>query len=366
MISPKNDIMKTEHLKALKFLLGMCVVVFLCACSPVIDTQGEAAVHTLAQVTTKQDTYEVQNEIFLTSLEVETVLCGMEVVEQCTGVFDFDKNISCVYFAKSDKAALPEEACGCVEIYDSARQAENRAEMQDDEKNSAVLAVGNFVVVVTEKASQQENNTLAQEIAKALSEFGGNYFVSDDDIIIMPKGSMDFCADSVGNALEQLKNIGFDNIELSATRLNVNPALNKIVCDISIDEKTDFAAGDKFDKASKVVVTYIEVIKEDVEAVPEYAGQQDKGEESVEKTSEVSVVQSDVSDIHTAADAAIVSSQKISSAVSPQAVQEFVWVPTNGGKKYHKTQNCSSMKNPAKMTISDAQVSGFTPCKRCF
>lgn len=42
-----------------------------------------------------------------------------------------------------------------------------------------------------------------------------------------------------------------------------------------------------------------------------------------------------------------------------------VWIPTNGGKKYHTRSDCSNMKNPMQVTESEAINQGFTPCKRC-
>ncbi len=51
---------------------------------------------------------------------------------------------------------------------------------------------------------------------------------------------------------------------------------------------------------------------------------------------------------------------------APAAVAEqMVWIPTKGGKKYHKKQSCSGMKNPAQVTISTAKSRGFTACKKC-
>lgn len=43
-----------------------------------------------------------------------------------------------------------------------------------------------------------------------------------------------------------------------------------------------------------------------------------------------------------------------------------VWIPTNGGQKYHKTASCSNMKSPEEVTKSEAEARGFTPCKRCY
>lgn len=43
----------------------------------------------------------------------------------------------------------------------------------------------------------------------------------------------------------------------------------------------------------------------------------------------------------------------------------MVWIPTNGGTKYHTHAGCSNMDNPEKVTQSEAESRGFTPCKRC-
>ncbi len=43
----------------------------------------------------------------------------------------------------------------------------------------------------------------------------------------------------------------------------------------------------------------------------------------------------------------------------------MVWIPTNGGRKYHTRSGCSNMKNPKQVTVSKAESSGYTPCKRC-
>ncbi len=43
----------------------------------------------------------------------------------------------------------------------------------------------------------------------------------------------------------------------------------------------------------------------------------------------------------------------------------MVWIPTNGGTKYHTHAGCSNMENPEQVTQSEAESLGFTPCKRC-
>lgn len=46
----------------------------------------------------------------------------------------------------------------------------------------------------------------------------------------------------------------------------------------------------------------------------------------------------------------------------------MVWIPTNGGTKYHRTSSCSRMIDPIHVSVEEAESEGFTPCqkKSCF
>ena len=46
--------------------------------------------------------------------------------------------------------------------------------------------------------------------------------------------------------------------------------------------------------------------------------------------------------------------------------EEMVWIPTNGGSKYHSKASCSNMDDPDCVSINEAKSMGFTPCKRCY
>ena len=45
--------------------------------------------------------------------------------------------------------------------------------------------------------------------------------------------------------------------------------------------------------------------------------------------------------------------------------ENLVWVPTNGGTKYHSKESCSVMKDPMQVTLETALANGYTACKRC-
>lgn len=44
----------------------------------------------------------------------------------------------------------------------------------------------------------------------------------------------------------------------------------------------------------------------------------------------------------------------------------FVWIPTNGGTKYHSYKGCSNMDNPIQVTESEAIERGFSRCGKCW
>ncbi len=50
----------------------------------------------------------------------------------------------------------------------------------------------------------------------------------------------------------------------------------------------------------------------------------------------------------------------------PEPGPGAVWIPTDGGKKYHKTPDCSGMTNPIQVSVHTAQEYGFTACKKCY
>ncbi|MBE5970245.1 MAG: hypothetical protein E7242_08440 [Lachnospiraceae bacterium] len=43
----------------------------------------------------------------------------------------------------------------------------------------------------------------------------------------------------------------------------------------------------------------------------------------------------------------------------------LVWVPVNGGTKYHSRSGCSNMKDPMQIPLDQAIACGYEPCKRC-
>ena len=49
-----------------------------------------------------------------------------------------------------------------------------------------------------------------------------------------------------------------------------------------------------------------------------------------------------------------------------ESPEVMVWIPTNGGQKYHSKSSCSKMIDPNYVTKSQAISLGFTPCGKCY
>lgn len=50
---------------------------------------------------------------------------------------------------------------------------------------------------------------------------------------------------------------------------------------------------------------------------------------------------------------------------SNDEITEMVYI-SQTGSKYHKNPNCSKMKNPASISMAEAQEKGYTACSKCF
>lgn len=45
---------------------------------------------------------------------------------------------------------------------------------------------------------------------------------------------------------------------------------------------------------------------------------------------------------------------------------DWVWIPTNGGRKYHSKRTCSGMEDPQLVEREEAQRLGFDACAKCY
>ncbi len=97
--------------------------------------------------------------------------------------------------------------------------------------------------------------------------------------------------------------------------------------------------------------------------------EQEEFSESV-SSSETSVTSSKVQSTSSKNTSSTVSRNSQSSITTtpsePTNTDALVWVPTNGGKKYHSKSSCSNMKNPRQVTKETAINEGFGQCGRCW
>lgn len=94
---------------------------------------------------------------------------------------------------------------------------------------------------------------------------------------------------------------------------------------------------------------------------------------SEQRSSSDYVPQSTVSEQHSASSSVVrsptsnkSSSDSVTVPTQSETQGNLVWVPTNGGTKYHRKSSCSKMINPIQVSIETAKANGYTACKRCY
>lgn len=65
------------------------------------------------------------------------------------------------------------------------------------------------------------------------------------------------------------------------------------------------------------------------------------------------------------ADAKAAAQAQAEAQAKQPAQESMVWIPRTGSK-YHSRSSCSNMKNPSQVPLSQAQASGYEPCKKCY
>lgn len=90
-------------------------------------------------------------------------------------------------------------------------------------------------------------------------------------------------------------------------------------------------------------------------------------EEPIASTQEESV-DTTVLPVETTENLEVVDAAGSSGVIVPtetETVGDLVWVPTNGGTKYHSNSTCSNMIDPIQVSLETATANGFEACKRC-
>ncbi len=77
---------------------------------------------------------------------------------------------------------------------------------------------------------------------------------------------------------------------------------------------------------------------------------------------------SEIADLYAAGQKTLDAQKKSATGTASvsQKTGQLVWIPTNGGKKYHSKSTCSNMENPKQVDRADAEAQGFTACKKCY
>lgn len=144
-------------------------------------------------------------------------------------------------------------------------------------------------------------------------------------------------------------------------------------------EKTSGTTAEKTAEVSEAAAEETTVTTENAPAEAEETTAEKTSGTAAEKTTEVSEAAIKETAVTTAAGATVEKTKgqgnsagggRGGSSVTVPDEEEhegnLVWVPTNGGTKYHCNAACSKMKDPMQVTKETAIANGYTACKRCY
>ncbi len=164
-----------------------------------------------------------------------------------------------------------------------------------------------------------------------------------DKRVAVPKSSSECEGAQYDEIVSAFTAAGFVNVETAPfeTAYNSGDTDGSVIA-VVINETASFNEGDRFSANDTVIVNYVVLLP---------------GESPSKNTSSGS---------YSATKAQTTKSQSTNEkATTTAASNGMVWIPVNGGTKYHSKASCSNMKNPQKVTISQAKSQGYSPCKRC-
>ena len=322
-------------------------------------------IHTDFSALTQEERLRVQNpseQYIIACLDAVPEITSVEVAtpqnDPSGGLLVPNGPVSTIYFSNSnvnsgaeDPIAQGTDAGGSIEVYanEELATARDRYLSQRDQtfKNRSHAALGSIVVRASSLLTNAQQSALTQQIVTALTQndLYEKTAINNDEVVSLlqkerlcgaPFSAQDCIGMPLADLWEALENAGFSDIR--ATSKNIEEVEgapeNGSVISISIDHNTSFEHSDSFENTAIVRVIYVKL----VEPKPTPTPVPTPTPTSVPEPTPVPTEQ--------------------------QPVEAMVWIPQNG-KRYHTNPNCSNMKNPSQVTISQAQAWGYTPCQKC-
>lgn len=219
------------------------------------------------------------------------------------------------------------------------------------EEPSKVFLLGSWKVpceFIELFAEKQESDTDKESFTES-HESGKEPITEAEDMAKAPDVWTNLLEKHYTEVKKQFEDAGFTNITCAAHEIdfNENNVFEGSVVNIAIGENgkiCTFEKGEQWSKDIKIRIDYR------VKPVKENSAENNKTESS-------SQTQSNGGD-----------STGDSGVTIPKQEENkgnLVWVPTNGGTKYHSKSSCSGMKNPMQVSVETAKSNGYTPCARC-
>ena len=197
----------------------------------------------------------------------------------------------------------------------------------------------------------QENDTNKETIIESLENNTNKEPTTESqNMAEVPDVWMNLLEKHYKEVKKQFEDAGFTNITCFAHEIdyNENYVFEGSVINIAIGENAErctFEKGEQWPKDTKIRIDYrVKPVKEDSSETtkPETPSQTQSNSGNSTGNSGVTVPKQE------------------------ENKGNLVWVPTNGGTKYHSRSGCSGMKNSMQVSVETAKANGYTPCGKCY
>ena len=226
--------------------------------------------------------------------------------------------------------------CGIGE-HEELSGAQQTAEQAEIDYNALTLPDNGLAAVSTERASEEAESAeifITGELTADTTENG--------DLAAAPCSGADCVGLNYRDVAVSFASAGFEDISL--VECHAEGFSEGEVVFVLIDGSDIFSEGDEFSRTAPVMIC---------------CG-------CAEQTTASTKAETTVTTVGAGSGEGGHSGGSVTVPEKEETVGQLVWVPTKGGKKYHRSAGCSNMKDPMQVSVETAIANGYTPCKRCY
>ena len=231
---------------------------------------------------------------------------------------------------------------------------------------SGKLILSGYTVDVTIQFTARENE-------KAQDYVFNHYLPAGTTYDLMPASSSNLTTYNFNNAISYFSDYG-KSIGNGVAKLDVLRTTYYLDIDLSDYRNSGYSLSLPYTKTQAVGIPETSIVEAEAPSSAEPTTESEHKEiipsESEKTTTEKVQTAPSTSASSKTSSSSSTSSSKSTTQKAPTTAYKkvgiMVWIPTNGGKRYHSNSSCSGMISPRRVDLGEAKALGFTACGRCY